>query len=219
MLAAALFLVEASACTMAPAGDIYLSSPNVRVDDLVDLACVARPERARVGALVLAELQPGRTRALSRDALVNLVRRRVPMLSGLQGDSAQIVLISPAARTPTRMCAFASRPLAQDAPIAENDVERRRCETPNEVLVRYDATSGLTRTLAAVEDGENLGQVAPLPSRVLPRGAVVEITIRSGPVAIQRRVRAAQDAASGERVFVASENGETFSVAFPDVAP
>jgi len=79
---------------------------------------------------------------------------------------------------------------------------------------RYDASRGLNVVAHDLMAG-NVVHVYPEHGRSLVRpGQVLTLVVHSGPVVVERQVRALQKAASGQSLFVQTESGEVLSVEF-----
>jgi hypothetical protein len=217
MSAAALLVTLAASCTLTAAGEVELSDNVIRVGDVADLACVALEARARVAQLTVAQLRSGQTISLRRDALAALLRRRAPMLAVEPGDDGAIEFSTPDMERSVGLCAYAARDLAAFAVMTEPDVVRAPCgSAPRTTLASYDRHTDLVRTTGAIGAGDKLGELAPLPVRAVEAGASLSLAATVGAVRVERRVQAAQDAASGGRLFVHGTDGPVFSIPFPD---
>ncbi len=218
-MTAALFSALAASCALTSADHVELRGDAIRVEDVADLSCLATAERPRVAPLIVAQVRPGETISMRRDALAGLVRRRVPLLT-IEGDAQTISVSAPVRESPTARCAFAVRNLPAASVLAEADVTRAPCESARqESHTSYDRRSGLLRTTDDVESGDNLGSLAPLPTHVVQTSDPLSLTASVGVARIERRVEAMQDARSGERLFVRDADGRVFSIPLPDSRP
>lgn len=220
MAAASLLAVVAGACSIAAAGDKELASDVIRIADVVEPACLTESASVELGELVIARLDRREMVQLSRRALASLVRRRAPMLGGLEADEAVVTFRRPRPSAVSYECARASRDIEAGAVLTSADVISASCErAANPPDFAYDRQSGLTRARQAIRGGAALGRIAPLPQQAVEAGAALTLSATSGPVQVERRVRALQDARAGERLFVRGDEGPSFAIEFPEIAP
>jgi hypothetical protein len=221
MAIAAIFLwaIASGSCTLIEAGHASLSEDVIRIRDVAELSCVAPGEREAIGALVVAA-SPRRSVSLQRDALAALIRRRAPILAGIEGDQRLIRFDRQRIAGASPHCAFARAPLPAGAILTEADVERAPCSASNETAsLDYDRLNQILRTRESVSAGGSFGRLAPLPAAAIESGAPIAFVASVGVVRIERRVAAAQSARAGERIFVRAASGETFALPFPAAAP
>lgn len=82
-------MASAGPCALVAADSIELSEHTIRVGDVVELGCIDPSLRPAVGRLAVATLPDEVERlTMSRPALANLVRRRVPILAHLEAAGA-----------------------------------------------------------------------------------------------------------------------------------
>lgn len=222
MAAAALFAALATGvCALSPLDAIDLDAGEVRVRDVITLDCIAPERRARMGELIVAQ-RPSHVRELELDrgALLALVRRRAPGLGEVLtvGASGSIRLRFPSASTarPEPRCFAAARSLGPGHALRAPDLVAGDCANGQPTPLRYDRRHGIVRTARAIEAGELLGPLAPLPGDVVEQGAALTLVSRSGPIVIEREVRAAQAARTGGALFVRDREGRLFSAPFPE---
>lgn len=222
MAAAALLAALAtSVCALSPLDAIDLDAGDVRVRDVITLDCIAPERRVHMGGLIIAQ-RPSHVRELELDrrALLALVRRRAPGLrEGLNmGGSGSIRLRFPpaSAARPEPRCFAAARSLGPGHALTASDLVADACTNGRPTPLRYDRRHGIVRAARAIEAGELLGPLAPLPGDVVEQGAALTLVSRSGPIVIEREVRAAQTARTGDALFVSDREGRLFSAPFPD---
>lgn len=223
MAAAALFAALATgACALSPLDAIDLDAGEVRVRDVATLACIAPERRDHIGGLIVAQgASHVRELELDRGALLALVRRRAPGLGEVLtvGASGSIRLRFPSASTarPEPRCFAAARSLGPGHALRAADLVAGDCANSQPTALRYDRRHGIVRAARAIEAGEPLGPLAPLPADVVEQGAALTLVSRSGPIVIEREVRAAQPARTGGALFVRDRDGRLFSAPFPEI--
>lgn len=222
MAAAALLAVLATGvCALSPLDAIDLDAGEVRVRDVITLDCIAPERRAHMGRLIVAQ-RPSHVRELELDrgALLALVRRRAPGLGEVLtvGASGSIRLRFPSASTarPEPRCFAAARSLGPGHALTASDLVAGDCANGQPTAIRYDRRHGIVRAARAIEAGELLGPLAPLPGDVVEHGAALTLVSRAGAIVIEREVRAAQPARTGGALFVRDREGRLFSAPFPD---
>lgn len=218
-MAGGAYIAAAFSCALTGATEIQLDEPSLRIEDVVLLNCLEAHERQRVGQFEIARLTGHlHTDALSREAIANLIRRRVPMLGDMALSGAPrdtILLRAPAADAPAqgaRSCYVAIRSISADEPISEAAVEPATCpDGAFQSPITYDRVAALTRARRFIAEGEPIGAMPAPPSIVADAGEELAIIVRVGPIAIERRVEAIS-ASDGGSVFVRDDEGVVFSV-------
>lgn len=222
MTAAALFgALATGACALSPLEAIDLNASEVRVRDVITLDCIAPERRDHMGGLVIAQ-RPSYVRELEldREALLALVRRRAPGLGEVLtvGASGSIRLRFPSASTtrPEPRCFAAARSLGPGHALRTSDLVAGDCANGQHTVLRYDRRHSIVRAARAIEAGELLGPLAPLPTGVVEQGAALTLVSRAGAIVIEREVHAAQPARTGGALFVSDREGRLFSAPFPE---
>ena len=222
MTAAALLAALATGvCALSTLNAIDLDAAEVRVRDVIALDCIAPERRVHIGGLIIAQSLPHvRELELDRGALLALVRRRAPGLGEAltMGASGSIRLRFPpaSAAQPEPRCFAAARPLGPGHALTTSDLVAGDCASDQPTSLRYDRRHGIARTARPIEAGEPLGPLAPLPRDVVEQGALLTLVSRSGPIVIEREVRAAHAARTGGALFVRDREGQLFSAPFPE---
>lgn len=205
-------------CNLTPSASIDLPGREIRVGDVVDLACVTGHDRATIAGLVIAEIPAAATTTeLSRAALKSLARRRVPGLFFTPDpDDAQLVTLhGPAEKqksgeAPT--CARTRAPISAGAIITSALVEPVPCDAdePTGPQVYYDRLHGVPRAIANLPAGAGLGRIA-VPAGAYDAGETLRLAITTGAVRIEREVEAVQPAIAGKDIFLRDANGVVFA--------
>ncbi len=214
-MAGAPTILVAAACGFLPLEAVELGRREVRVADLVSLDCIEAVERPRVGALVVATLPgDGRPATLSRAAVADLVRRRVPALANLSTETmGQSVSFRSSAQTAaprTPICYAAAHAIETDEPLTRADVVAAACILNSErANLRYDRLHGAVRASEHLIAGEYLGPLAALPGVFPDADDALILSAAIGPVRIERDVVAVQPSL-GEAIFVRDRDGDVF---------
>ncbi len=213
----AIALACSATCNLTPSALIDLPGREIRMGDVVDLACVADKDRAKIAGLVIAELPASAmTVELSRAALKSLARRRVPgLLFTPDPDDAQLVALHGpgekplSAEAPT--CARTRAPIPAGVIITSALVEPMACDADEPAVrqVYYDRLHGVPRAAWNLPTGASLGRVA-IPAEAYDAGETLRLAIATGAVRIEREVEAVQPAVAGEDIFVRDANGVVF---------
>ncbi len=220
--AALLAALAAGVCALSPLEAITLDTPDVRISDVVVLDCVAPAERAPLGALVIARA-PSHAREIDIDraALTRLVSRRAPSLGPRVAAASGSIQLRFPVRSEIeieRPCYAAARALRPGEAVRASDLLASECPAERTPSLRYDPRDGLVRAARTIAAGERLGVVAPLAAELVEQGDTLTLVSRSGPVIVEREVRAAQSARAGEAIFVRDNEGRIFSAPFPRAA-
>lgn len=222
MTAVALFAtLVTGVCALSPLEAIDLNAAEVRVRDVIILDCIAPERRARIGELIVARsASHERELQLDRRALLALVRRRAPglgeILAPTASGSIRLRFRGVSAAAPEPRCFAAARSLGPSRALRSSDLVDDDCVDGRPTSLRYDRRDGIVRTTRPIEAGEPLGPLASLPTDVVEQGAPLILVSRSGPVVIEREVRAAQPARTGDALFVRDREGQLFSAPFPE---
>ncbi len=203
-------------CALTQAPAIALDEVALRVRDVASLDCLAPAQRQAVGEFVIAHLAPNERRLLSRQALANLVRRRVPSLSALSRSGADhhtVEISGPAleALGDPSSCYVAATFIAEGAAILAGDLNTTSCaDAPRRAPVRYDRRHGIARASHDIMEGDALGRLAPAPTAIAESRRAVTLVTRIGPVTVERSVETVQPSAGGA-VFVRDRDGRVFA--------
>lgn len=116
-------------------------------------------------------------------------------------------------------CLRVVRPVASGETVVLADVSPTSCEDGVERAFRIDPR---WRTLTAVRDLQPGEVLSGAPSSTLAAvrpGDRLFLSIRVGPVTVEREVEAVQAARAGEAVFVRGADGRVFQAPAPEIAP
>lgn len=109
-------------------------------------------------------------------------------------------------------CYEAARPVAAGTVLVEADVRKAACVSAPKRELRFKRLDHVIVAGEPLQAGDYLGEIAPLPSRAVVRGAPLVVRSSAGPVVIERAVTAMQNGRSGQRIFVRDAAGAIFSV-------
>ena len=205
--------MNAPFCVLRPEESITLSTGGIRVSDV--LTCDDK-QWSDVDELAIASLPEGVDQvSLSRDAVADLVRRRVPGLAGLEAqDGERVVTFHRAADTPNAQqahCFAAARSFAAGELVTAGGVMETAC-IPDQRGARlaYDRQQRVVRTAGEVAEGDYLGRLMPLSSSDWDQDQTLTLKIQVGPVTIEREVRATEPGLTEGLVFVRDSDGIVF---------
>ncbi len=108
-------------------------------------------------------------------------------------------------------CYEAARPVAAGPILVEADVRRVPCASAPKRPLRFDRVDHVIVVGEALQAGDYLGPVAPLPSQAVVRGMPLVVRSSAGPAVIERAVTAMQSGRAGQRIFVRDATGTIFS--------
>lgn len=139
----------------------------------------------------------------------------VPMIA-LDAPERVAATAAPAA------CVRLTRPLAQgQAPVAADLIATPCATSPEPASAdrawRYG--QGALRARRPLAQGETVSAPPAGLVAVVAPGQVLRISVRAGPVVVERHVTAVQSARAGQDVLVRDDSGEVFTVAASTVAP
>lgn len=206
-----------TACALASAHTLDIAGADVRIRDVATLECV-RPEfRKPLGNLVVATLPTHANEVtLARGALATLIRRRAPLLAGIEvGTTDQpVTLRRPVAAgvqpDATSGCWVAARAIPEGLSITGEAIQAAPCADRSGVpRIRYDRAQGIARATSNIAGGDYLGRLDVPAERFADTGDELSLVAIVGPVRIERSVWAVQPG-RGASVFVRGEDGEVF---------
>jgi hypothetical protein len=198
---------------------IALSENSVRLRDILVLPCGDLEHFEGAENLVIATLpRDSRTLSLTRVGVADLLARRIPALAGLteSGNDQRITFTNSAAsevrpETDTQ-CYVATRNIAPGELVTGEDVSQSECLADRAASrIAYDRREGVPRTSEVIHQGDYLGRLMPLPRSNWDVGQQLTMSIRVGPVAVERQVWAMEPAAGNASVFLKDEYGAVFS--------
>ena len=83
----------------------------------------------------------------------------------------------------------------------------------------YDRAGHVTRLARALAKDEIVGRFPEYGEAIIEPGETLTLVIAAGPVRVERKVEALQEARSGERLFVRTEDGAVFAARYEQVRP
>ncbi len=209
-------IVSTAACVLTDAPVIEARADGViTIADATSLECVAHRRRDEIGALVIARLDVSGA-SLTREALANLIRRRVPALTvSLGGAPTGAIAISRERRGArgTALCATALAPIAAGEALTALNMITAPCpaSAPASASVRYDRNNRIARASAPIAAGDELGRfMTPAAPLTVEDGQPLTLLVQMGPALIERSVEALQPSTGGA-VFVRDADGAVFS--------
>lgn len=144
---------------------------------------------------------------------------RMAFRPSVDGRHEQVRLGKPLASA-TYACIRALKPIEAGSFPRANDFVSASCEgSGGGKAFRYDSRARAVRSIRDVRAGET---VAALPetlfATVMP-GQPLLTVVHVGPVRVERQVEALQPARPGQRLFVRTQDGEVFPIAYPSAQP
>ncbi len=200
--------------------DAAVESRTVTLAQVADLGCLPASFREKLAGLAVVVVPRGRSRlVLSAGALAARMRATAPAASRwFPEPSVETVVVTvPPARQASRdegaECLQVVNPIASGSAPVEADFKAAACGTEmQDRPFRYDVSVGAVRALRDVEAGEITQSLpAALVSTIRP-GDALYVSAQSGPVQVEREVRAVQPATPHHPMFVRSEDGAVFPV-------
>lgn len=200
--------------------EVIVRGPTVMLGDVADLGRLPERVRRKAATLILMRnVPPGRTGAVSAQWLVNRAQNLMPGLRNwLPVSAAGDLRFSRAARQDhvepvgAGGCLRAGHALEPGALVLEADFELVRCENVRPVRAfRFDRATGAVRAARVVTAGEIVVRYAAFGREVIPAGAAVTLHVVAGAVTIERPVETIQSANGSGRVFVRATQGEVFA--------
>jgi hypothetical protein len=217
--------IQAAACELRSEQVIVLADRNIRLNDILDLRC-GDGQYAETGDLVVAFLpERSETLTVTRIGLADLVRRRVPGLEEALADEGE-GSITFRRRVDTQLeagdgeqCFAATRNIAAGELVTYDSVATTRCAAvQHPARLNYDRRHGVVRAASAVEAGEYLGRLMPLPRSGWEEDQPLILSLSIGSVTIQREVQSATPAGGGAAAFVRDKDGALFSAPMSSLA-
>jgi len=80
--------------------------------------------------------------------------------------------------------------------------------------VRYDRAMGAVRLAHDLQPGDVVAEIPPSMMAGIGPGEKLYVTVRVGPVLVQREVEALQPANPGQKLFVRAADGQVISVLY-----
>lgn len=102
-------------------------------------------------------------------------------------------------------------PIAQDAPIAPEDLRAVACAAQPVAPIRFDRATRRVVAMRDLDAGAYLGRAAVPVVPIVAKGAALTLVSTEGAVQVRRAVTALQSATAG-RVFVRDADGQVFAV-------
>ncbi|MDD3799230.1 MAG: flagella basal body P-ring formation protein FlgA [Novosphingobium sp.] len=81
-------------------------------------------------------------------------------------------------------------------------------DTARPLPLRYDASAGATELARPLSAGTYLGRVAVRAGEIVESGRTLVLSVREGPVRIEREVHALQPSRTGRAIFVRTADGQ-----------
>lgn len=224
MIAGAPLLAAAAACGLLPSEALELRQREIHIADIVSLDCIAPSERRSVGALIIAVPPNDRRSAfVTRAALADLARRRVPALSDLGvGDGGEIVTLRGVARREAvddLVCYVAAHVIEAGEALDRASLVSAPCSADRgRASLRYERLHGTVRAAERLAAGDYLGRVIA-PREAFPDAEdALTLTVAAGPVRVERDVVAVQPSL-GEAIFVRDQGGLIFRAPTASLQP
>lgn len=217
---------EIAACRLREDHAIVLSDNSIRVRDILELPC-GDGEYSDIGDLIIAALPESlETLAVARNGLADLLRRRVPGLADALPaiEEGSIVFRRSADALgdagADAQCFAAARSIAADELLSHDSVAPARCEPGRDAIrVSYDRRHGVVRATEPLAKGDYLGRLMSLPRRGWDANQALTMSVRIGPVTVERNVRAIAPTGDASSAFVKDADGAVFSAPVASLAP
>ena len=225
MLVELLAAAEIGACKLRDEQVIVLIDNSIRVHDILELPC-GDGQYSDAGDLVIAAL-PENSEALTvaRNGLADLLRRRVPGLADAlpsENEGSVVLRRSTDVATdtgPDTRCFSTGRRISADELLTQDSVVPAPCESGRSVgWLNYDRRHGVLRADTPLAEGAYLGRLMPLPEESWDAGQLLKMSIRIGPITIERNVRAAAPVGGAESALVKDADGAVFSTSVASLA-
>ncbi|HEV7690385.1 MAG TPA: hypothetical protein VGO52_06170 [Hyphomonadaceae bacterium] len=214
---AAFMLIGTTPCELRADDSITLSQDQIRIQDVVDLPC-GDTDIQNISDLSVAALPASTSEvSISRDAVADLVRRRVPGLADLKvSDGQRLVTFRRAEAVKARVapqagCFAAVRNFAAGDLVTPDGVTETACSAGQAAArLVYDRRQSVTRAAQVIVNGEYLGRLMPLSPSGWDQGEPLKLHIQIGAVTVEREVRAIEPGSQGGRVFIRDTDGAVF---------
>jgi hypothetical protein len=203
-----------------------VSGDAVRLGDVADLSALPAGLRGPAQSLTIAWFRPGQTEMIVRpERLAEKARSLMPALaSRLPAGVTDPIRVRRSSEAPSsvpaRTCLTARRDMSAGETPRRDDFETAPCgRDPVPPALRYDpalASARLTRDLRA---GDSIATPPAFALAGVQAGQSMVLTIRVGPVTVERQVVAVRASGPGRPVFVQGDDRQVFSAPAPRDAP
>lgn len=186
---------------------IAIDGRSIRVGDVIEGIA-----GSRVAGVEIARVPATRTVvALSRRALVSLIRRAAPgFVVTPRGDGTVVFHVTARSVARHDPCWRTTTIVAAGETIGRDRVMQGTCDGAS-AAAHFDRRGGTIVADAALPVGSVIGRVAPPPAPVVARGGAMTLIARTGVVTVERPVVALQPGRAGRRVFVRDGAGHVFA--------
>ena len=217
---AGLGLVSGMDCVITDVTSVEVSTPSVKVRDVVTMGCLSASSAAATGNHVIVRLPDvGGEMILTRQDIQSLVRRQIPALGKrlIVADPGRVSIVyrpvSPSEEVLSANCSELVSPVRAGEIVAAMNTRRVSCSPGRRLgLFQYDAHSGGVRASEMLQSGTYLGRVYFGKEVVAERGDELQLCSSAGPVNIRRTVEALQPVQVGANAaFVRGSDGKVFA--------
>lgn len=126
-----------------------------------------------------------------------------------------LMLLAPGAHA-SEACLRAVHALAPGVVPSADDFAAADCgEDMPATAVRYDGGMHAVRMIRAVDPDEIVPAIRPSMLAAVSPGQTLYLSVKVGPVTVQRKVEALQPANPGQKLFVRAADGQVMSVLYP----
>lgn len=203
--------------SLTPNSDIKITNKDIVIADVVSPSGIDKAIYERVATKVIATLQDDKTSIdISRSALANLVRRRVPLFSDIDITDGQktIHFESHSQSLPdSRSCKVTSGVIAKGSIVTANKLTVVPCrEDTVGGHIRYDRQHGVIRARTELSARTYLGHINTPKDNFVDTGDEMVLMVAIGPVRIERPVWALQPAFKADHIFVTDKDGALLRV-------
>ena len=111
-------------------------------------------------------------------------------------------------------CMRVTHALSAGAVPSAGDFITADCKGQVVSAVRYDRAMGAVRLAHDLQPGDVVAEIPPSMMAGIGPGEKLYVTVRVGPVLVQREVEALQPANPGQKLFVRAADGQVISVLY-----
>lgn len=220
---AAGLLLAAAAPSGEPPSRVAVAGPLLRLGDVVDVATVPAPLRARAAAIAIARTpEAGGPTLVTRTFLIRRVRSHLPLLGDwAQANVTRDVVVSRVSRlaTPQKACLRATQDVAEGAVLRSEHFDVVGCPAKaRRSPFRYAAAERAVRAAEPIAAGEVLPRFAGYGVTMAHAGDKVTLLAVSGPVTVTREAQALQSVRENQRTLVQTSDGQALSVTYQGAA-
>ncbi|HEY0959847.1 MAG TPA: hypothetical protein VGE05_11340 [Novosphingobium sp.] len=208
----------------APPRTVIVAQPVVMLGDLVDLASIPIPLRARAVRIEIGATSPGSApRLVTRRSIIRRIRAQLPFLGGWAEAyivrDYTVLYRAQAAEARNEDCLRALRDIAENEVVRSEDFTAAQCgKTVSSGTFRYIAAERTVRARRRIAASSVVPLFAGYGVTAAYAGDTLTLLASNGPVTVTRQMRAMQSVRRRERVLVQSDDGQVLSVPYAGTA-